>query len=384
MTIYLDNAASTPLDPAVLECMRPWLCSPGGTAAGNAGANASSAHAPGRAAAGAVAAAREQVAHALGMQPSSVVFTATATEACNLAIKGLVRPRLRRGESVHILAPTHEHAAVLDPLRRMEREGAQLTLVQPQAGGVIDAAQLEPHVRKDTLLVACMFVNNELGTVNDIEGVEQLCARHGASLLVDATAALGRLDPMPMKADLVVASSHKIHGPPGAGVLGVRAGGRAMGLEPLVEGGGHEFGLHSGSLNVPAIVGFGAACKLAGADLHHQQQRQRALRDRLESGLLSRFPGSIVHGNADARVGHISMLTLATGHPEPIPSLVPQVACSTGSACTSMQPGPSHVLEAIGVQAAQAAGAVRFSLGRHTSEADIDAALDAFDDINRR
>jgi cysteine desulfurase len=376
MTIYLDNAASTPLDPAVLECIHPWLSA--------SGANASSAHAPGRAAAAAVATAREEVALALGMQPSSVVFTATATEACNLAITGLVRPRLRRGDRVHLVAPAHEHAAVLDPLRRMEREGARLTLVAPPSSGVIEAAHLEGHLRKDTLLVACMQVNNEIGTLNDIPSVEHLCKRHGARLLVDATAALGRVDQMPQQADLVVASSHKIHGPAGAGVLGIRTGARSMGLQPLVEGGGHESGLRSGSLNVPAIVGFGAACQLFRQDLRVEQDRQRALRDRLECGLLSLFPGSIVHGDMDARAAHISMVTLATGQPDGITTLVPQVACSTGSACTSMQPGPSHVLEAIGVQAAQGAGAIRFSLGRQTCKADIDAALEAFTKVSRR
>ena len=376
MPVYLDNAASTPLDPVIFEFMRPWMLGHGANAA-------SVQHAPGRAVATAVSTARAEVAALLHAQPEDLVFTGSATEACNLAIKGLIRPLLRSGQPVHCVAPMHEHPAVLGPLRRMEREGAEVTLVRPSAGGVICAADLEPHLRPDTVLVACMHANNELGTLNDIMSVGALCQARGVQLLVDASCSAGHV-PLPAgAADLLVASSHKMHGPAGVGVLAIRSGAHGCGLEPLIEGGGHESALRSGSLDAPAIIGFGAACTRALQVMPQECGRQQALRDRLESTLLKLFPGSVVHGAVDSRVPAITMCTLATGLPEPIPTLVTGVACSTGAACSSASPGPSHVLEAIGVSAADAAGAVRLSVGRMTEGADIDQAIECFAAINR-
>jgi len=376
MTIYLDNAAGTPIAPSVFEAMLPWL--------EGVGANAGSTqHKPGRSAAGAVATARSHVARLLGRDSSEVTFTASATEACNLAIKGLARPLLERGQSVHVIAPMHEHPAVLDPFRRLEREGASVTLVKPGPTGLVSADDIAPHIRSDTLLVACMHANNEVGTINDITKIQSCCRDRGIRLLVDASQSTGRIAASTLDADLLVASSHKMHGPAGAGVLAVRGGGRQAALQPQIEGGGQEGGLRSGSINVPAIVGFGAACVLCEMDMAAEAIRLATLRDHLESALLKLFPGSRVNGDICRRLPFMSNIALATGRLEPVHTLVPDVAFSAGSTCSSATPGPSHVLEAMGLSALDAAGSIRLSLGRQTQPADIDAAIAAFERISR-
>ena len=376
MTIYLDNAAGTPIAPMVLEAMLPWL--------NGVGANAGSPqHAPGRAAAEAVETSRSQVASLVGRSPHEVIFTASATEACNLAIKGLIRPLLHRAQSVHLIAPMHEHLAVLDSLRRLEREGARVTLVQPGPTGRITAADIAPHLCSETQLVACMHANNETGTINDIASIQSCCREHGARLLLDASQSAGRINVAGLDADLIVASSHKMHGPSGAGVLAIRGGARAAGFQPQIEGGGQEHGARSGSVDVPAIVGLGAACAMCEADMLTQATRVALLRNRLEGGLLQLFPGSQVNGDVQHRLPFMTNIALATGRPEPIHTLVPEVACSAGSSCGSSTPGPSHVLEAMGVSAQDAAGSIRLSLGRQTQSAEIDAAIAAFKRISR-
>ena len=375
MTIYLDNAAGTPIAPIVLEAMLPWLS--------GAGANARSVqHALGRDAAEAVAASRSQVASLVGRLPQEAIFTASATEACNLAIKGLVHPMLQRGQSVHLIAPMHEHPAVLGPLRRLEREGARVTFVQPALAGRITADDIVPKLCSDTKLVACMHANNETGTINDIASIQSCCREHGARLLVDATQSAGRIDVAGLDADLIVASSHKMHGPFGAGVLAIRGGARAAGLQPQIEGGGQEDGARSGSVDVPAIVGFGAACTMCQADMPAQASRVAVLRNRLERGLLELFPKSRINGDVQFRLPFITNIALATGQPEPIHTLVPEVACSSGSSCSGSTPGPSHVLEAMGVPSQDAAGSIRLSLGRQTQSSEIDAAIAAFGQIS--
>jgi cysteine desulfurase len=375
MTIYLDNAAGTPIAPLVLEAMLPWLK--------GSGANAGSHHALGRIAAQAVSTARSQVASLLGRDVGELTFTASATEACNLAVKGMVRPLLQRGKRVHLLAPLHEHLAVLDPIRRLEREGAHITLFKPAHTGWVQAQDIIPHLQSDTVLVACMHANNEVGTVNDIASVQEACRNHGAKLLVDASQSAGRIDVASLDVDLLVASSHKLHGPAGAGVLGVRGGGRNAALQPQIEGGGQESGIRSGSVNVPSIVGFGAACAMCAGDMDDEATRVAALRDTLEQGLLGMFPGSHINGDVLNRLPFMSNLTLATGLPDPLHVLVPDVAFSAGSTCAGATPGPSHVLEAMGLSANEAAGSIRLSLGRQTQAADIDAAIEAFRRISR-
>ncbi|MCH2136015.1 MAG: cysteine desulfurase [Phycisphaerales bacterium] len=376
MTVYLDNAASTPIHPAAIEAMMPWLQGEGANAA-------SVQHQPGRRAAKAVGEAREQVASLLGRQAGEIVFTASATEACNLAIKGSMRPRLRSGDVIHLVAPMHEHPAVLDPLRRLEREGAQLTLVQPPSSGVMTAAEIEPHLRDDTALVACMHANNEIGTVNDLATISPLCRDRGVLLVVDAAQSAGRVNVSSIEADLLIASSHKMHGPSGAAALAITGGAAGAGLAPLIEGGGHEFGLRSGSLNVPAIVGFAAACQWAETHMVDEGRRLEKLRDQLEHALLDMFPGSQVNGDGAARLPGITNCSLAIGRPEPVPQLLPDVACSTGAACSSAQPGPSHVLAAMGLSEAAASAAVRLSLGAHTTAACVERAIKAFEAISR-
>ena len=377
MPIYLDNAASTPLDPEVFAVMASWLTDQVG--------NASSVqHAAGRAVATAVAHAREQVAALLHCTADEVVFTSCATEACNLAITGMLKPKLDRGEAVHIIAPLHEHPAVLEPVRQLARIGAAVTWVEPGASGVIDASHIEPHLRPETAMVACMAVNNETGTINDVATVRSVCRAHDVSLLVDASQAPGRLAMDVFDSDLTVVSSHKMHGPQGAAALAIRGQlTRAM-IAPVLHGGGHEGGLRSGTLNGPAIVGMGEAAARAMATLPSEAPRQASLRDRLEHALLEIFPGSVVHGDTDQRVCGISMMSLATGSPGPVSQLVHAVALSHGSACSSVGGSRSHVLEAMGCAPHVAASAVRLSLGRLTSEDDVAAAIDAFAAISPR
>ena len=368
---YLDHAASTPVDPRVLEAMLPWFT--------NQPANPSGRHSLGRRAAEAIEQARGHIASMLGCKRAEITFVSGATESCNLAIKGLVRPRLARAEAVHIVSSAIEHAAVLDPLRRLEREGAVVDLMPPTRGGRIDPDELKRRLRDGTSLVSIMWVNNELGTISDVAAIGELCRDRGVLFHCDATQAAGKIqfELASMPIDAISLCSHKMHGPKGIGAMVLQ--GRAVGrpIESLIEGGGHERGLRSGTLNVPGIVGFGAAAALCESELDADVERINTLRAELTRGVLKGHPDATFNGDQDHCIPHILSITLPQSSTESLIDLVPTIACAGGSACGNSQNEPSHVLTAIGLDAATIASTIRLSFGRSTTLDDVTEAVAA-------
>jgi cysteine desulfurase len=372
--IYLDNHATTRLDPRVLESMLPWLTDH----YGNAG---SVTHEMGREAREAVDAARETFARAIGATAREIVFTSGATESNNLAILGTAA---RRGDDrVHVITVATEHHAVLDPVEHLERTGFAVTrLPVAQGTGVLAADALDAAFRADTFLVSVMLANNEIGVVQDIPAIAERVHARGAVLHVDCAQAIGRLplDVDALGADLASFSAHKFHGPKGAGCLYVRRRQRVARVEPLVFGGGQERGMRSGTLDVPGIVGLAAAARLAVESLPEEPGRLRALRDRLWSLLQAGVPGIALNGpplddgaqrlvnNLNVRIsgidGHSLLATVAGDG----------LAVSSGSACSSENPRPSHVLQAIGLDEDEARASLRFGLSRFTTADEIDRA----------
>jgi len=369
MPIYLDYAASTPTDPRVLGAMLPWFTDRPG--------NAASQHPQGRAAAAAVERARGQIASMLCVASDRVTLVSGATESCNLAIKGLMRPRLMRGERVHIVSSAIEHPAVLDPLRRLEREGAAVDLVAPTQSGLVSPEDIVRKLQDDTAMVSLQWVNNELGTINDVEAVGDVCRDRGILFHCDASQAPGKvpIDLSRMPIDAITISGHKMHGPKGSGALVLRGRAEGRPIEPLLEGGGHERGLRSGTLNVPAIVGLGQAAALVASGWEDECEHVTDLMNQLEMGLKRQCPDAVLNGDGGQRVPHILNVTIPSQHPDPLIDRLSGIACSSGSACGSARHEPSHVLRAIGLDDAAIANTVRLSLGRETTKADIDAAI---------
>lgn len=374
MTIYLDNHSTTRLDPRVLEAMLPWLTEH----YGNAG---SATHEMGREARAAVDRARDTLASAIGATPREVVFTSGATESNNLAILGFAArtPANRR----HVVTVATEHHAVLDPVEHLERTGFAITRLAVEEGtGRIAPGVLASALRPDTCLVSVMLANNEIGVVYDIPAIAAQVHAHGAVLHVDCAQALGRLPVHvdTLNADLASFSAHKFHGPKGAGFLYVRRRERAIRLDPLVFGGGQERGMRSGTLDVPGIVGMAEAARLATDAIPTEPARLRGLRDRLWARLVAGIPGVALNGPP---LGDPS-LRLANNLNVRIPGVDGQsllaalsadgLAVSSGSACSSESPRPSHVLQAIGLTDDEARASLRFGLSRFTTEAEIDEA----------
>ena len=387
--IYLDNHATTRLDPRVLEAMLPWLTDH----YGNAG---SVTHDLGREARAAVDTARDTFAAAVGATAREIVFTSGATESANLALLGSAARLLTEGRRGHVITIATEHHAVLDPLEHLERTGVAVTrlpVVGQQDGdgipGRIRLADLEAAFRPDTFLVAVLLANNEIGVVQDVAAIAERTHARGALLHVDCAQAMGRMrvDVDALAADLASFSGHKFHGPKGAGALYVRRRGRAVRLEPLVHGGGQERGLRSGTLDVPAIVGLAMAAQLANDGLADDVPRIRGLRDRLWSRLEATVPGIAVNGPAvDATDQGDAFVRLANNLNVRIPGVDGQsllaalsaagLAASSGSACSAESPRPSHVLLGLGLTDDEARASVRFGLSRFTTTAEIDVAAD--------
>ena len=372
--IYLDHQATTACEPAVVEAMAPWWS--------DQFANpASRSHRPGLLAAAAVERARSQIAADLGVEPAGLVFTSGATEANNLALKGLAEAELESGgKRRHLVALATEHRAVLDPLHYLGRHGFTLTLLPVQADGLVDLADLETALRPDTLLLSAMAANNEVGVLQPLEAIGQLCRERGIHFHCDAAQAIGHipLQPAALGIDLLSFSGHKLYGPKGIGALVVRPGVR---LAPQLHGGGQEQGLRAGSLPVPLIVGLAKALELALADQEPRAQRLGALRDRLWQRL---EPLGGVHRNGAAapRLAHnLNVWIEGVDGAQLQRALRPALAVSSGSACSSGE--PSHVLRALGLSRQQAAAALRFGLGRHTSSADINTAAAALEEVIR-
>jgi cysteine desulfurase len=366
--VYLDYAATTPVRPEVAALLADWLARPG---------NAGSQHAPGRAAAAAVAAARAQVAALVGAAPADIVFTSGATESNNLALQGWLRGVARRRKTrPHAVVTSCAHKAVLEPLRGLAREGViALTVLDPDRDGRLAPAVLAAALTPDTALFSLLLVNNETGVIQDLPALAAVCGGAGLVLHVDAAQAAGRL---PLSVDgvgFLSLSGHKLGGPPGIGALYVAPGLRAD-LSPLQVGGGQERGLRAGSLPVPLIAAFGLACTIAGREREAEALRLAGLRDRLWQALRG-LPGVVLNGHREARVPGILNLTFAGVEGEALFTALPGLALSTGSACSSATGEPSYVLRALGRDSELAQASLRLSFGWATTEHDIDVAAAA-------
>ncbi|HVN98750.1 MAG TPA: aminotransferase class V-fold PLP-dependent enzyme [Steroidobacteraceae bacterium] len=369
-TIYLDYAATTPVDPLVAEAMAGCL-----TAEGVFG-NPASTHRYGREARARVEAARAQVAALIGARPGDVIFTSGATEANNLAILGLARGARAAGP-VHVISARTEHKAVLDPCRQLEREGFAVTLLAPADDGRVTPGQLRAALRPETVLVSLMHANNETGAIQDIAAYGALCRAHGAALHVDAAQSAGKLpiDVQALGVSLLSFTAHKLYGPKGIGALYVEPS-RRVALQPLMFGGGHERGVRSGTLAVHQIVGFGLACELAARHLPAEASRLAQLRARLWAGIGS-LPGALLNSPARDGLPGVLNVSFAGIEGESLRSGLAELALASGSACNSDSDEPSYVLRALGRDRETAQSALRFSLGRGTSAADIDRAIAA-------
>lgn len=365
--IYFDYAATTPLDPRARAAMLPYL----GEAFGNPDSRS---HAFGWEAEEAVAVARERVAALLGATPEEIVFTSGATESLNLALKGLLRGCGR--QNAHLVTTTIEHAAGREVARALAREGLGVTTVPPGIGGHLDPAAVEAAIRPETVLVSVIHGNNEIGTLADLEAIGAACARRGVFLHADATQSFGKvpLDPGSAGVHLLSCSSHKICGPKGAGALYVRRQSPRLPLRPLVEGGGQEQGLRPGTLNVPSIAGFGEACRIALDEMPEESLRVAGLRDQLERALCGGLDGVTVHGT-EPRLPGISNLGFDGVAAEAILLGLRRVALSAGSACASGSLEPSPVLLSLGLEPKHARRALRFSLGRFTTVAEVETVI---------
>ena len=371
LPIYLDYNATTPVDPRVFEAMRPYFME----AFGNA---ASASHSFGRTAQDAVIVARNQVAALLNVEQDErqgareIIWTSGATEGNNLAIKGVAASYREKGR--HIITQATEHKAVLDPCQRLEAEGFEVTWLSTNRYGRVCAEQVAEAIRPDTVLVSIMYANNETGTIQPIRDIGAVCKARGVFFHSDATQAVGKI-PIDVQADgidLLSLSAHKLYGPKGVGALFVRRKGPRVRLAPLFDGGGHERGYRSGTLNVPGIVGLGAACEIARQEMPCESKRLAELRDKLEGTLLASLDRVFVNGDRFHRLPQVSNLSFAAADGSSILRGLDDVAVSSGSACTSASLQASHVLRAMGLDDELAHNSIRFSLGRFTTEAEID------------
>ncbi len=368
--IYLDNHATTRPDPRVVAEMMPYLSE-------HYGNPASRTHAFGWAAEKAVEAARARVAAAIGARPNEIVFTSGATESDNLAIKGVLEHRSDRGR--HVVTVATEHKAVLDTCRHLEREGkAEVTVLRPLPSGLLDLESLRQAVRPDTVLVSVMHANSEIGVVQSIAEAGAIACEAGAVFHTDAAQSVGKIpvDVDAMNVDLLSLSAHKLYGPKGVGALFVRAKERRVRLAPQMDGGGQERGNRSGTLNVPGIVGLGAACELAVTSMPDEAKRVRALRERLRERLFAELDELRVNGDLERRLPGNLNVSFGCVEGEALLMSLKDVALSSGSACTSATHEPSHVLRAIGERDELAHGSIRFGIGRFNEESEIDTVAE--------
>jgi cysteine desulfurase len=368
--IYMDNHATTPMDPEVLKAMMPFLTN----AFGNA---ASKSHAFGWTAEEAVDTGREQVARLIGAKPKEIVWTSGATESDNLAVIGAARFYKKKGK--HIVTTVLEHKAILDSCHYLEKHGWEVTFLPVDSSGVIRPEAVAAAIRPDTTLVSVMFANNEIGIVNPIAEIGEICREAGVIFHCDAVQGIGRLpfDVTEMNVDLVSLSAHKMYGPKGIGALYVRRGRPRVRLEPLIHGGGHERGMRSGTLAVHQIVGFGAAAELARHEVESGGvERVEALRNRLWQGLQENLEHIFVNGSMEHRLPNNLNVSFAFVEGEALMMAIKDVAVSSGSACTSASLEPSYVLRALGVEEELAHTSIRFGVGRFNTEDEVDYVID--------
>lgn len=374
LPIYLDNNATTPVDPEVLQAMLPYFREHFGNAA-------SRSHSFGWTAEEAVKQAREQVAQLIQANPSEIVFTSGATEAINLALKGVFEVYGQAGR--HIITCSTEHKAVLDTCKHLEKLGADITFLPVNSDGIIDLNVLESAIHPDTILISIMLANNETGVLQPVKEIGAIAKQHGIIFFTDTTQAIGKI-PVDVQADnidMLCMSAHKIYGPKGVGALYVRRKNPRVSLAAQIDGGGHEKGMRSGTLNVPGIVALGKSCTICLQQMNEEARRIGALRDQLESELIQ--PGKItVNGSTIHRLPNVTNLAFA-GIPgnKLLTEINRTIAVSSGSACTSANPEPSHVLKAMNLDDELAKSSIRFGLGRFTTREEIEYTIDAVQNL---
>ena len=368
LPIYLDNHSTTRVDPRVVDVMVPYF----GEHYGNA---ASKQHEFGWRAEAAVERARTEIATLINAESKEIVFTSGATESINLALKGLAEKNHNKGN--HIITAATEHRAVLDTCRSLERVGHQVSYLPVDKYGVVPLEELDNAIREKTLVVSLMMANNEIGTIANLRDIGTLCKKRGVIFHTDAAQAIGKIpvDVTSLNVDLISFSAHKMYGPKGIGALYVKGTPARLKLASQIEGGGHERGVRSGTLNVPAIVGFGAAASIALQGIADERARLQQLRDRLVEGITARLDGTWVNGHPTERLSHNANITFEGVRADKLMMDMKDVAVSSGSACSSASPEPSHVLTAIGLRKEDALSSIRFGLGRFTTEAEIEYAI---------
>ncbi|WP_304621756.1 IscS subfamily cysteine desulfurase [Pontibacter harenae] len=365
--IYLDNNATTPLDPRVLDTMMPYLTNMFGNAA-------SRNHAFGWQAEEAVDYAREQIASLINCSPKEIIFTSGATESDNLAIKGVYEMYASKGN--HIITATTEHKAVLDTCKHIEKIGGKVTYLSVNEEGLIDLKELEEAITDKTILISIMYANNEVGVIQPIREISAIAKKHGVLFFTDGTQAVGKI-PVDVEADgidLMAFSGHKMYGPKGIGALYVRRKNPRVKVTAQLDGGGHERGMRSGTLNVPGIVGLGKACEIAKQDMEQDTARIAAMRDRLEKELLT-IEESYVNGSREHRLPHVTNISFKYVEGEGLMMGVKDIAVSSGSACTSASLEPSYVLKALGLSDDLAHSSLRFGFSRFTTDEEVDYAI---------
>jgi len=369
LPVYLDHNATTPCDPRVVEAMVPYFTEQFGNAA-------SRNHPFGWQAEEAVDYAREQVAQLIGADPKEIIFTSGATESDNLAIKGVFEMYASKGN--HIITCTTEHKAVLDTCKHIEKEGGEVTYLPVDRYGRLDLKQLEAAIKPTTILIAIMYANNEIGTVHPIPEISKIAKKHGVLVFTDATQAVGKIpvDVNKDGIDLLAMTAHKMYGPKGIGALYVRRRNPRVKVTAQMDGGGHERGMRSGTLNVPGIVGFGKACELARLEMAQDAERLSKLRDKLENALMS-IEEAHLNTAIESRLPHVTNISFKYVEGEGLlMGFNKNIALSSGSACTSASLEPSYVLKALGLGDDLAHSSLRFGLGRFTTEDQIDYTIE--------
>ena len=369
LPIYLDYQATTPMDERVLAAMLPFFREKFGNAA-------SRNHAYGWEAEKAVEEGRARIAELIHAEPKEIVFTSGATESDNLAIKGVAEMYADQGR--HVITAATEHKAVLDTCKHLEQKGCEVTVLPVDRTGLVDVDLLAKTIRKETVLVTLMAANNEVGTIHPVEAIGRLCKERGVLFHTDATQGVGKisLDVEKMGIDLLSLSGHKIYGPKGVGALYVRRRGPRVRLMPQIDGGGHERGMRSGTLNVPSIVGLGKACQLCGEEMTSETQRLTAMRERFWKKLTSELDEIFLNGHPTQRLAGNLNVSFAYVEGEGLMMGIKDVAVSSGSACTSASLEPSYVLRALGVGDELAHSSIRFGIGRFNTEEEIDFVVD--------
>lgn len=368
--IYLDNHATTPMDPRVLEAMLPYL----GSRFGNA---ASRNHSFGWEAEEATELARQQIASLIGANKKEIVFTSGSTESNNLALKGVAEMYAERGN--HIITAATEHKAVLDTCKRLEKHGYKVTYLPLKPDGLVDLDQLREAITDKTILVSIMYANNEIGVIQPIKEIGAICKERGVLFHTDATQAVGKIpvDVIKDNIDLLSLSGHKMYGPKGVGALYVRRRSPRVQLTAQIDGGGHERGMRSGTLNVPGIVGLGKACELCQQEMEEEGKRLGRLRDKLMNRLVSELDEVYINGTMEHRLPNNLNISFAYVEGESLLMGIHDIAVSSGSACTSATLEPSYVLKALGKGDDLAHSSIRFGLGRFTTEEEVDYAAES-------